>query len=71
MNAFLQGICAGRLLNDAYVLKTPGRAGRQRGHSAKELGIALAEAEGPNSLTCLDHALDLGRELQKAEFCVE
>jgi dihydropteroate synthase len=38
-----------------------------RGRTAKELGIALCEGEGPHPLSCLDHALYLGRELQKAE----
>lgn len=38
-----------------------------RGRSAKELGIALSEGEGPHPLSRLDHALYLGRELQKAE----
>jgi len=38
-----------------------------RGRSAKELGIALSEGEGPQPLSRLDHALYLGRELQKAE----
>ena len=38
-----------------------------RGRSAKELGMALSEGEGPHPLSCLDHALYLGRELQKAE----
>ena len=42
-----------------------------RGRSAKELGMALTEGEGPTPLTCLDHALYLGRELQKAERCLE
>jgi len=42
-----------------------------RGHSAKELGMALTEGEGPHPLSCLDHALYLGRELQKAERCLE
>ncbi len=41
-----------------------------RGRSAKELGIALTESEGPHPLSRLDHALYLGRELQKAEFCL-
>ncbi|MBW4532287.1 MAG: DUF4346 domain-containing protein [Aphanothece saxicola GSE-SYN-MK-01-06B] len=41
-----------------------------RGRSAKALGIALTEAEGPHPLSRLDHALYLGRELQKAEFCL-
>jgi dihydropteroate synthase len=38
-----------------------------RGRSAKELGMALTEGEGPHPLSCLDHALYLGRELQRAE----
>lgn len=42
-----------------------------RGRSAKELGIALSEGEGPHPLSRLDHALYLGRELQKAEWCLE
>jgi len=39
-----------------------------RGRSAKELGIALTEGPGPHPLSRLDHALYLGRELQKAEL---
>lgn len=42
-----------------------------RGRSAKELGIALTEGDGPHPLSRLDHALYLGRELQKAEWCLE
>ena len=42
-----------------------------RGRTAKELGMALTEAEGPLPLSKLDHALYLGRELQKAERCLE
>jgi dihydropteroate synthase len=42
-----------------------------RGRSAKELGMALSEGEGPQPISCLDHALYLGRELQKAESCLE
>lgn len=42
-----------------------------RGRSAKELGMALTEGEGPHPLSCLDHALYLGRELQKAEQALE
>ena len=42
-----------------------------RGRSAKELGMALCEGEGPHPLSCLDHALYLGRELQKAERALE
>jgi len=42
-----------------------------RGRSAKELGMALCEGSGPHPISCLDHALYLGRELQKAERCLE
>lgn len=42
-----------------------------RAHSAKELGMALSEGDGPHPISCLDHALYLGRELQKAEHCLE
>jgi Domain of unknown function (DUF4346) len=41
-----------------------------RGRTAKELGIALCEGPEPHPLSCLDHALYLGRELQKAEICL-
>lgn len=41
-----------------------------RGRTAKELGMALTEGEGPHPISCLDHALYLGRELQKAECCL-
>lgn len=41
-----------------------------RGRSAKQLGIALTEGPGPHRLSRLDHALYLGRELQKAEGCL-
>lgn len=53
-------------------------AGRQRlplavfrGRSAKQLGIALTEGPAPHPLSCLDHALYLGRELQRAQTCLE
>jgi hypothetical protein len=42
-----------------------------RGRSAKQLGIALTEGSGPLPLSRLDHALYLGRELQRAEACLE
>ena len=42
-----------------------------RGRSAKELGMALTEGDGRHPLSCLDHALYLGRELQKAELALE
>jgi hypothetical protein len=41
-----------------------------RARTAKELGIALTEGEGPHPISRLDHALYLGRELQKAERCL-
>ena len=41
-----------------------------RGRSAKEVGIQLTEGNGPFPLTRLDHALYMGRELQKAEVCL-
>jgi len=41
-----------------------------RGRSAKELGISLSEGKGPHPISRLDHALYLGRELQKAERCL-
>ena len=41
-----------------------------RGRSAKELGIKLTEGDEPHPLSRLDHALYLGRELQKAEQCL-
>ena len=41
-----------------------------RGTSAKHLGIQLTEGDGPHPLSRLDHALYLGRELQKAEQCL-
>ena len=42
-----------------------------RGRSAKELGMALTERADRLPLSRLDHALYLGRELQKAELCLE
>ncbi|QPN57513.1 DUF4346 domain-containing protein [Synechococcus sp. CBW1107] len=38
-----------------------------RGRTAKELGILLTEGPGQAPISRLDHALYLGRELQKAE----
>ena len=40
------------------------------GNSAKELGIEITEGEGPHPISRLDHALYIGRELQKAELCM-
>lgn len=58
------------------VLACSGGAPRQplatyRGRSAKELGIRLTEEPAPPPLSRLDHALYLGRELQRAEGCLE
>ena len=41
-----------------------------RGRSAKQVGTQLTEGDGKHPLSCLDHALYLGRELQKAEQCL-
>ncbi len=41
-----------------------------KGKSAKEVGIQLTEGEAEHPISKLDHALYLGRELQKAEFCL-
>tara|TARA_Y100000991_G_scaffold189388_1_gene155266 strand:- start:51 stop:458 length:408 start_codon:yes stop_codon:yes gene_type:complete len=41
-----------------------------RGTSAKHVGIQLTEGDGPHTVSRLDHALYLGRELQKAEQCL-
>ncbi len=41
-----------------------------RGNSAKHVGIQLTEGDGPHTVSRLDHALYLGRELQKAEQCL-
>ncbi|NEQ97523.1 MAG: DUF4346 domain-containing protein [Cyanothece sp. SIO2G6] len=40
------------------------------GRTAKELGIKLTEEMTPSPLTCLDHALYLGRELVRAELAL-
>jgi len=42
-----------------------------RGCSAKELGVCLIEESEPCPVSRLDHALYLGRELQRAEACLE
>ena len=41
-----------------------------KGKTAKEVGIKLTEGKEPFPISKLDHALYLGRELQKAEFCL-
>ena len=42
-----------------------------RGKSAKEVGIQISEGNKPCPLTKLDHAVYLGRELQRAEECLK
>ena len=42
-----------------------------RGKSAKEVGIQISEGKGPYLLSRLDHALYIGRELQRAEQCLK
>ena len=41
-----------------------------RGKSAKQVGIQISEGHGPFPLSCLDHAIYIGRELQRAEQCL-
>ena len=41
------------------------------GKSAKELGIQISEGKGPFPLSRLDHAIYIGRELQRAEQCIK
>ena len=41
-----------------------------KGRTAKEVGIQLTEGHSPFPISRLDHALYLGRELQKAESCL-
>ena len=42
-----------------------------RGRSAKEVGIQISEGDGPFPISRLDHAIYIGRELQKAETCLK
>ena len=42
-----------------------------RDRTAKQVGIQLTEGDEPHPLSRLDHALYLGRELQKAEQCLK
>jgi len=58
------------------VLACKGSAPREpikifKGRSAKELGIALTETNEQPFISKLDHALYLGRELQRAESYLE
>ena len=41
-----------------------------RGKSAKQLGIQISEGDGPFPISRLDHAIYIGRELQRAEQCL-
>ena len=41
-----------------------------RGKSAKEVGIQISEGNGPFPISRLDHAIYIGRELQRAEQCL-
>ena len=41
-----------------------------KGKTAKEVGIQFTEGKEPFPISKLDHALYLGRELQKAEYCL-
>ena len=41
-----------------------------RGRTAKEIGIALTEGRFAGLVSRHDHALYLGREFQKAEYCM-
>ena len=41
-----------------------------RGQSAKQLGIKISEGQGPFLISHLDHAIYIGRELQRAEQCL-
>ena len=41
-----------------------------KGKSAKQLGIQISEGHGPFPISHLDHAIYIGRELQRAEQCL-
>ncbi len=41
-----------------------------KGKSAKEIGIQISEGQLNPPISKIDHALYLGRELQKAEYCL-
>ena len=41
-----------------------------RGKSATQLGIQISEGHGPFPISHLDHAIYIGRELQRAEQCL-
>ncbi len=41
-----------------------------RGKSAKQVGIQISEGLGPFPISRIDHAMYIGRELQRAELCL-
>ena len=41
-----------------------------RGKSAKQVGIQISEGHGPFPISRFDHAIYIGRELQRAEQCL-
>ena len=41
-----------------------------KGKSAKQVGIQISEGKGPYPISRLDHAIYIGRELQRAEQCL-
>ena len=41
-----------------------------KGKSAKQVGIQISEGHGPFPISRLDHAIYIGRELQRAERCL-
>ena len=52
--------------------KSPNQPNKRfRGKSAKEVGIQISEGDGPFLLSRLDHAIYIGRELQRAEQCLK
>ena len=42
-----------------------------KGNSAKDIGIQITEGKNKYPLSSLDHAMYLGRELQRAEECLK
>ena len=42
-----------------------------RGKTAKQVGIQISEGLAPFPISRLDHAIYIGRELQKAEHCLK
>ena len=42
-----------------------------RGKSAKQVGIQISEGHGQFPISRLDHAMYIGRELQRAEQCLK